>query len=57
MLIAMGKALKGQKGQSLVEYGLILAVMVIGVILVMQAIGTKVKSKVDQVNANVQALT
>jgi pilus assembly protein Flp/PilA len=39
----------GQSGQSLVEYGLVLALIAIVAILVVQAVGTKTASTFDNV--------
>ena len=56
MLIGIRRRLKWQKGQGLIEYGLILAAIIVGVIVLFRNIGTKVKSKVSDVNSEVAAL-
>ena len=48
------RGLKGQKGQSLVEYALILALIAVVAILVLQGIGKGVNNKLISVNANLQ---
>jgi len=48
------RGLKGQKGQSLVEYALIIALIAVVAILVLQGIGTGVNNKLTSVNANLQ---
>jgi len=48
------RGLKGQKGQSLVEYALILALIAVVAILVLQGIGKGVNNKLLSVNANLQ---
>ena len=44
----------GRKGQSLVEYALILALIAVVAILVLQGIGTSVNSKLSNVNSAFQ---
>ena len=48
------RGLKGRKGQSLVEYALILALIAVVAILVLQGIGKGVNNKLISVNANLQ---
>ena len=48
------RGLKGRKGQSLVEYALILALIAVVAILVLQGIGTSVNSKLSNVNSALQ---
>jgi Flp pilus assembly pilin Flp len=48
------RGLKGRKGQSLVEYALILALIAVVAILVLQGIGKSVNNKLTNVNANLQ---
>jgi Flp pilus assembly pilin Flp len=48
------RGLKARKGQSLVEYALILALIAVVAILVLQGIGKSVNNKLVQVNANLQ---
>lgn len=45
---------KGRKGQSLVEYALILALISVVAILVLRGIGESANKKLDQVNGNLQ---
>ena len=45
---------KQNRGQSLVEYALILALISVVAILVLKGIGTTVNSKLDSVNSNLQ---
>ena len=45
---------KKQSGQSLVEYALILALIAVVAIIVLQNIGTRVNTKLDSVNRNLQ---
>jgi Flp pilus assembly pilin Flp len=42
------------RGQSLVEYALILALISVVAILVLRGIGTSVNTKLDNVNGNLQ---
>jgi len=44
--------LKSRKGQSLVEYALILALIAVVAILVLQGLGHKVNNTLSAVNAN-----
>jgi Flp pilus assembly pilin Flp len=44
--------MKSRGGQSLVEYALIVALISVVAILVLRSIGTRVNTKLDQVNAN-----
>jgi Flp pilus assembly pilin Flp len=44
-----------EKGQTLIEYALILALIVIVVIVTMSAIGTQIGVKYNQVSANLAA--
>ena len=46
------RRLQGRKGQSLVEYALILALIAVVAILVLRGIGTGVNNKLISVNAN-----
>jgi Flp pilus assembly pilin Flp len=48
------RGLRSCKGQSLVEYALILALVSIVAILVLKGIGTSVNTKLDNVNGNLQ---
>jgi Flp pilus assembly pilin Flp len=48
------RGLRSRKGQSLVEYALILALVSIVAILVLKGIGTSVNTKLDNVNGNLQ---
>lgn len=48
------RRLQGRKGQSLVEYALILALIAVVAILVLQGIGKGVNNKLFSVNANLQ---
>ena len=48
------RGLQGRKGQSLVEYALILALIAVVAILVLQGIGKGVNNKLISVNANLQ---
>ena len=48
------RGLTGRKGQSLVEYALILALIAVVAILVLQGIGKGVNNKLISVNANLQ---
>jgi Flp pilus assembly pilin Flp len=48
------RALKARRGQSLVEYALILALIAVVAILVLQGIGKSVNNKLVQVNENLQ---
>jgi Flp pilus assembly pilin Flp len=48
------RRLQGRKGQSLVEYALILALIAVVAILVLQGIGKGVNNKLISVNANLQ---
>lgn len=48
------RSLKQRKGQSLVEYALILALIAVVAILVLRGIGTSVNTKLTNVNANLQ---
>ena len=48
------RSLKQRKGQSLVEYALILALIAVVAILVLRGIGTSVNNKLTAVNANLQ---
>lgn len=48
------RGLQGRKGQSLVEYALILALIAVVAILVLQGIGKGVNAKLTNVNANLQ---
>ncbi len=50
----MMRRVKGQSGQSLVEYALILALISVVAILVLRGIGTNVNSKLGSVNSNLQ---
>jgi pilus assembly protein Flp/PilA len=45
----------GKAGQSLVEYGLVLALIAIVAILVVQAVGTKTASTFDNVQSQMTA--
>ena len=45
---------KQNRGQSLVEYALILALISVVAILVLKGIGTTVNSKLETVNSNLQ---
>ncbi len=47
------RGLKGRKGQSLVEYALILALIAVVAILVLQGIGKGVNTKLASVNSNI----
>ena len=46
------RGLKSQKGQSLVEYALILALIAVVAILVLRGLGSKVNNTLSSVNAN-----
>jgi Flp pilus assembly pilin Flp len=46
------RRVKGQSGQSLVEYALILALISVVAILVLRGIGTNVNTKLGSVNSN-----
>ncbi len=46
------RRMKGQSGQSLVEYALILALISVVAILVLRGIGTGVNTKLASVNSN-----
>ena len=48
------RKLKQNRGQSLVEYALILALISVVAILVLRGIGTTVNTKLDNVNQNLQ---
>ena len=48
------RKLKQNRGQSLVEYALILALISVVAILVLKGIGTSVNSKLQNVNGNLQ---
>jgi len=48
------RKLKQNRGQSLVEYALILALISVVAILVLKGIGTSVNSKLSNVNGNLQ---
>ena len=48
------RKVKGQSGQSLVEYALILALISVVAILVLRGIGTNVNTKLQSVNSNLQ---
>ena len=48
------RGLNGRKGQSLVEYALILALIAVVAILVLQGIGKGVNNKLISVNSNLQ---
>ncbi len=50
----MMRRVKGQSGQSLVEYALILALISVVAILVLRGIGTNVNTKLDSVNNNLK---
>ena len=45
---------KSNRGQSLVEYALILALISVVAILVLRGIGTSVNTKLENVNSNLQ---
>jgi len=49
------RGLKQQKGQSLVEYALILALIAVVAILVLKGIGGRVNNTLEAVNANLPA--
>lgn len=53
-LMKLYRGLKQRKGQSLVEYALILALIAVVAILVLRGIGTSVNNKLVAVNANLQ---
>lgn len=46
------RGLKGRKGQSLVEYALILALIAVVAILVLKGIGTNVNKTLESINSN-----
>ena len=46
------RRVKGQSGQSLVEYALILALISVVAILVLRGIGSNVNTKLGSVNSN-----
>ena len=46
------RKIRGQSGQSLVEYALILALIAVVAILVLQGLGSKVNNTLSSVNAN-----
>ncbi len=48
------RKLSARKGQSLVEYALILALIAVVAILVLRGIGSGVNNKLKDVNANLQ---
>ncbi|MGA2139338.1 MAG: Flp family type IVb pilin [Verrucomicrobiia bacterium] len=48
----MYRGLKSRKGQSLVEYALILALIAVVAILVLKGLGQKVNNTLSTVNAN-----
>jgi pilus assembly protein Flp/PilA len=48
----MYRGLKSRKGQSLVEYALILALIAVVAILVLKGLGNKVNNTLSSVNAN-----
>lgn len=48
------RKVKGQSGQSLVEYALILALISVVAILVLKGIGGGVNTKLESVNSNLQ---
>ena len=50
----MLRKVKGQSGQSLVEYALILALISVVAILVLKGIGGGVNTKLGSVNSNLQ---
>ena len=50
----MFRKVKGQSGQSLVEYALILALISVVAILVLKGIGGGVNTKLGSVNSNLQ---
>ena len=54
MMKKMLRKVKGQSGQSLVEYALILALISVVAILVLRGIGTSVNTKLSSVNSNLQ---
>lgn len=47
----MKKLMKNEKGQALTEYGLILVLVAVGVIAVMGAFGSQIKSKIATISA------
>jgi Flp pilus assembly pilin Flp len=49
------RGLTGRKGQSLVEYALILALIAVVAILVLKGIGGRVSNTLSQVNSNLPA--
>ncbi|HUI05634.1 MAG TPA: Flp family type IVb pilin [Verrucomicrobiae bacterium] len=49
------RGLNGRKGQSLVEYALILALIAVVAILVLQGIGGRVNNTLEKVNSNLPA--
>ena len=48
------RKVKQNRGQSLVEYALILALISVVAILVLKGIGTAVNNKLENVNGNIQ---
>ena len=46
------RRIKGQSGQSLVEYALILALIAVVAILVLKGIGGRVNNTLDSINSN-----
>jgi len=53
-MMTMLRRVKGQSGQSLVEYALILALISVVAILVLRGIGVAANNKLSQVNTNLQ---
>jgi len=46
--------MKDERGQGMAEYGLIIALVAIVVIVALTALGTKLKAKFDEVNKNLE---
>jgi len=46
--------MKGERGQGMAEYGLIIALVAIVVIVALTTLGTKLKAKFDEVNKNLK---
>ena len=56
MILNVNKMIpRGKKGQTLVEYALILAFISIVAVVVLQSVGTQVKSKFSQISSALKA--
>ncbi|HTS17980.1 MAG TPA: Flp family type IVb pilin [Verrucomicrobiae bacterium] len=52
MIQKLGRALRSRKGQSLVEYSLILALIAVVAITVLRGLGRHINNTLSSVNAN-----